>query len=941
MKRLIIQIIAVLAFNISYSQCEDCNEIRDISTNPDDPKNCEIDAWQPNANNPLLNTAFDWAANAGGAFDAISLNSNAGWDNTPGSGFYSVGSFLMQSPFSYGYLFDPNKTLNEHDWHWEDGWELMFLNTGRYPNGQEIQVSNDIWGPQGLPHNNAPYFMLYNKYTGKLRVFSNLYAPIGTWDDVKLTIGYHNKNSDDIVSGVFRHVENYDTPLDQKTRGKAISTYHKDESNSSNKWFVSEVQLGYDACVCDNPSSLFDVTLSGIESFDVKLTGRSITTELPLEDANGNPTYTDFLNMNSVTDVNNSGTNGAFIYKSLDGMLGNYNSELEKYKTDLADYNSLGNVALRSLMDLGKTGLNSGLTGLVPSYILKGLSTNAVRVINKNFDKKNYESAKQWYKDANSPSGTTTWLTASSSSKPDGQEAYEQMKKDAKSYSNELSKTLKGGVGALSDAVFASFNTNQEAPVKPSMPTASFTEMTISGTIEDTDNVDISDLYTPGSFKFNGSVAQPLKIPVYNQPVGLFAMLETPEVSFYKRTYVTGKAGNFSSYFETQNYIKLKSPLRYRFNHAVDFNFDKNELHGMYQITYEVPENFIEFKEFGIYGSSNLKLLKTAVDPNTDKIYATFTSDWIPFDLLGEYLVGGTWKHQSNSQGAQPNNLSNGGRILKSITFKVMADMYFVSQGYNGTQKNTTQVFTYLLYDADNAVDFIATNGEYISNSDLQNFVKYRVGELELSGMIRPSMTINSDYVPEVIGNIIYVRAQSVKIVGGIAVESGYTAIIEAYDGIEIDETAEVNEGISLIIKDNFYNFQPFDEVGDTELKIFCKGTTKKYKSNQLSEPAMKQIDEEKEKERLEALEKQKNRKLNLKLYPNPTMDEFKIDFDHVVSAISVVIVDVNGKQVFSQFFEGDHTHISLDASSLEAGVYTVEIGTERGQVGQEKLIKF
>ena len=910
MKRIIIQILAITAtLNMCLAQCTDCNEIRDISTNPSDPENCEV-----TSGHPLINTSFNWAAYTNIAFDAISINSNAGWDNAPGSGFYSIGSFLMQSPFSYGYLFDPNKTIDEHDWHWEDGWELMYLNTGRYPNGQEIQVANSFYGAQGLPNNNAPYFMLYNKYTGKLRVFSNLYAPIGTWDDVKLTIGYHGKSGNDLVSGVFRHVNNYDTPLDQKTDGLAISTYHKDESNSSNKWFVSEVQLGYDACVCDDESSLFDVTLSGIETFDVKLTGRSITTELPLQDANGDPTYTDFLNMNSVTDANNSGTNGAFIYKSLDGMLGSYQDNLEMYENDLEDYNSLGNVAFRSLMDLGKTGLNSSLTGLVPSYILKGLSANAVRVINKNFDKKNYESAKQWYKDANSPPSDPTWLVANSSSKPEGQEAYEQMVKDAKSYSNQLSKTLKGGVGALSDAVFTSFYTKQEAPVKPTMPTASFTEMVISGKIEDTDHVNITDFYTPGSYKYTTSATNPLKIPIYSQPVGLFALLETPEVSFYEDTYVSGTSGNFFSYYETKNYIKLKSPLKYRFNHAVDFDFDKTELHGMYQFTYEVPKNFIEFKDYGIYGSHNLKLLSTAKDPNTGKIYATFTSDWIPFEMLGEYLVGGTWKHQSNSQGTVSNSLTDGGRILKSVTFKIMADMYFQSKGFGNTDKNTTHTFTYLLFDSENSVDYIDTKGEYISNANLGNFMQYRVGELELSGQINSYVTTNSNYIPEVIGNVIYVKAQSVKISGNLWVEPGYTAVVEAYDDIEIVEPSQVSDVISLSIKKDFYNFQEFDEVDKTELASFCTNTNK-YKSNQIKSKISEKLNDDQEID------------YAFTVYPNPSSDLLNVESD--IENSTVDLLNLDGKVISS--FELKDYKAAYNVSGISAGLYFVRLATPKG----------
>lgn len=84
--------------------------------------------------------------------------------------------------------------LEDLDWTWKRGWELMYLHTGFYPDGSEINTvnSNSILSHSfPLSMNRMPYYMLYNRYTGKLRVF----AAISTeeWssiDYLNFKIGY-------------------------------------------------------------------------------------------------------------------------------------------------------------------------------------------------------------------------------------------------------------------------------------------------------------------------------------------------------------------------------------------------------------------------------------------------------------------------------------------------------------------------------------------------------------------------------------------------------------------------------------------------------------------------------------------------------------------------------------------------------------------------------
>ncbi len=402
MKKKILIIIVMAASHLyTLGQCEDCYEDQGISTNPTNPENCEVDEEYPNKTNQMLNS-FDWAKTSVPnpppgttfSFNSIPINPNAGWLIPD---FTSSGVYIMESPYEQGYLSKPSGTpLADFDFAWEDGWELMYMNTGYFPNHtganpgvyQDPNQNNNpmVPSPIGLKNPKVPYIILYNRYTGKLRTFFNVFAELGTFDDIKLDLGYSNTLATDNVSGIFRHGNGYDLPLDQQTVTKAFSTSFVN-GNNVNSWFMADAQLGYDPCVC-NYASEFRFKLQGLDSTRMSLYGRSISSEVPLQGADGKPTYNNWLNMNTTDAALGSDGSGALIYRSLDGLLSDYQTEAKKYEEELAGYNSLGNKAMRDLMGLAKTGLNSGVSGLVPTYILKGLSTNAVRIISENFDKK-------------------------------------------------------------------------------------------------------------------------------------------------------------------------------------------------------------------------------------------------------------------------------------------------------------------------------------------------------------------------------------------------------------------------------------------------------------------------------------------------------------------------------------------------------------------------
>jgi hypothetical protein len=71
-----------------------------------------------------------------------------------------------------------------------------------------------------------------------------------------------------------------------------------------------------------------------------------------------------------------------------------------------------------------------------------------------------------------------------------------------------------------------------------------------------------------------------------------------------------------------------------------------------------------------------------------------------------------------------------------------------------------------------------------------------------------------------------------------------------------------------------------------------------------------------------------------LSLYPNPVIDELKINTDCKIN--SVQVIDITGKMVYSSFFVNNN---SINVSALPSGVYLVKIDTDKG-TKTERVVK-
>jgi len=136
------------------------------------------------------------------------------------------------------------------DFHPEDGWELLHRHLG-----YELDETSTI--QLNLNNRPNPYFILYNRYTGVLRVIASL-DQIGANQTVETRLefleGLSELDNDTLRhTGNFAHYDNTTQSLDEKS----ASTLARGSLYPELKgWWVADFTMAYDPCVCDNQSKL-------------------------------------------------------------------------------------------------------------------------------------------------------------------------------------------------------------------------------------------------------------------------------------------------------------------------------------------------------------------------------------------------------------------------------------------------------------------------------------------------------------------------------------------------------------------------------------------------------------------------------------------------------------------------------------------------------------
>lgn len=376
----------------------------------------------------------------------------------------------------------------------EDGWELVTYNFGKLYDGSLVQTDH-------------PRFILYNRYTGILRIFYYYNMPLANNDyqTARIRLSYKTDRTGSTQSALLTYVEKEAVALDDFT--KRLGYTNINELNiTSGQWLVADFPMAYDPCTCLNEYDLLDITLDLVLQSTVTLTGRIVTSD-------------------NLT-VSNKSKTGTFP----------------------GDY---------------KVGLNSQLVNTANGFI---------EVIGQG--QKNFKTMKEFRDNLNTLLGSEK-SGNSKSAKTSAVSGFDQFL--------ALEPRLGAAVGLINFFIGGG-KTGGESNAAPITFDA---DIDIGGIVQTNVNAVHQYLVVPGSIPKPTYTTE--YHPMYNEVLGIFNLLETPELEIVDYLYDRWSTcpGTFSSPPAVRHF-KVTKPIQYAVNPAAHLEIEKFD--ATFTITYDAED---------------------------------------------------------------------------------------------------------------------------------------------------------------------------------------------------------------------------------------------------------------------------------------------------------------------------------------------------------------
>ncbi len=874
MKNILTIVLILLIIQNSYTQCDN-----KVSTNPYSSNNNSLpDIIQSTPVSPYVQ-------------DNKYLNGLAWWEPN----HYILDNMLYNPTQPYDIMMNIQPTgvtnyysyLNKYlpgieEMNPENGWELLLVNLGRYPDNINIHSFTD--------YRKVPYIVLYHKYKGIIRVFVQYgyeQAPLLSINGVKIDLFY---NVDFNVSGLLRLGNKIDQPLDIETKVLKQSAVAARNSNND-YWMSADFQVTYDPCVCSFPTIL-NLDFEFFTQLNFSLYGRSITAQDDIINSNGNINNLDFLSVANFTQDQINGE-GFIIYKNLQTLADDYIDKLNKYKAELALVNmhnkEIDNALL--VLKVWKSVLTVGLaatTGTADWTELAGQFPNMA------------------------------FLGTSDSTK-------------VKAFYKEVLKILSKEIGSFVNKNFE----KKKVPTQPEMPIASFSEMYFTGSLNQELLITGPRFNTPGSFVNQGaSIYNPpysnnvYGYPIYNQPLGIFSLLESPSVSIsgpkkenYTCTNQIARETNFTNHYQ----YKIADDLKYALNTSLDIEshdiqaaiFVKGYFTGI-----ETDPRYPGFND-SIFYSTEFSTNTISYDYYEEskaftKDTITIQSVYIPIDALNNAVFGFGIKNRRIRGTCEPN--WNGALFnVHQVILKLIVKVSYESENDQNEQHEYDYIFSYLI-DEDNLTleEDLFVNDLPGSNQNFNQFPK---------DLLLNNKTFNGSAIEGCIltGNQYLCKAwNEITIEGDLISTNNYLVDIVAGSQILVLNESFIDSEINLIVSPILDLSNPTPPVDRSYVFDFCNNTDPNYpgyKANQVPKIYWNNVEDS-----IEAKEEALESVFTINVYPNPAQNHFNISFDAIETGdMHLSIIDFSGRVVSNHLIpvrrEGIHNE-EFDINHLAKGIY-------------------
>ncbi len=243
----------------SYAQCEN-----GTTTNPSAPLP---------ANAGFKTNTFDWRQNP------IPLTKDFINGSIPNP-FFSVGKYL-----------EVLQGGSESDSKPSNGWELIKQDFG-YAYANNNWQGSTIFNSTGAHQSGRAYMLLYNRYSGVLRIVG-LLAGLSQYDQIVVILSQKpavsgNSNQNEFkFSALFNNYNRQESSLEEKTK-VSIVTAPAQVPGSSAQFFYADFKLSYDPCICFFKSAL-EVSFRIKKTSTLQLTGRILGQSVDIAQKNALP----------------------------------------------------------------------------------------------------------------------------------------------------------------------------------------------------------------------------------------------------------------------------------------------------------------------------------------------------------------------------------------------------------------------------------------------------------------------------------------------------------------------------------------------------------------------------------------------------------------------------------------------------------------------------
>ncbi|MGB6035982.1 MAG: T9SS type A sorting domain-containing protein, partial [Cryomorphaceae bacterium] len=795
--------------------------------------------------------------------------------------------------------------------------------------GSYYDIYNDTFDP--LP-SNIPYFVIYNRYRGILRLFTNVWYDTGTnYDNIDVVLRFTLQSGQvNKLTGLLRHASGFDLPLSEPTAIKAIHSPRFHTPNFT-QWMVADFQMAYDPCSCQSQGEL-EFVFTAFSSLDVDIIGRSISLEVPINDT----TYTtrDFMNLSNIN--TNEYEPGTEIYQNMDRLLEVYQRQQEAYLNQLEEYNDYNTLQRR----LFRVGVRTVVKALTKGFSEVVFSDSVATVV------------------LGGDLGEITELIGL----PEGLPTAELQ--------SILADWVKERIAASNNTLL--MEVYGPAPTKPkpvAVPVATLEESVYKGTINDIDETFSSAMVLPGSVPSaypNETTLEPHRLPVYNEVLGQVALLDYPviEVSHHLDTTLVPSYplntpwstwppnDSCITQFEVLSNLDIRLRItegpKFALNPALDFDFSKTRTLVAIELELQPREDFLVG---GPLDREYSNTFNQSSNFNETSNFRVFLSDWVPLESLNQHVFSLSsqlsFKYKTigqyiiNEYGFEECDLyltPGFDPILSNyfdvgaINLKVMHDFYFDQIGTSDDQINVLEVFTYPLYNEASGLNNAGFDPSTLPdpfNSDAFN--QYIPGILVLGD---ETISTNHPAVHEVIGSEIFINAEEVLINGPLQVQTGFTAVIQALEQIHQTVDAVFNPKIHMRIKNDFYNTPIFDYTDSSTVSIFCSSVF--YQAN--VDAAAISLGPQSQGQTSEFLSTpQSSERGFIQLFPNPARDLLTLRSSHLDMS-SITIHDLSGRPIKQETLQSHSRETQINLSGIAQGTYIVRVDCG-DEVFSEKLV--